>query len=197
MHSFITSQLALPDSIDTLNIHPNPSIGIEDIRALQVFLSKKPQRSDHNTVVINAAHLLTLPAQHALLKTLEEPPGKSLIYLVTPNYHSLLPTILSRCELINTPSDLPAINLVYSALFQKLISAHTVGERFTLLDSQPLTREQALEFLDTIELILHQQINSGLLSTINYQLITDTRRYLKANCSLKLCLDNLAINLVK
>lgn len=197
MHSFITSQLALPDSIDTLNIHPNPSIGIEDIRALQVFLSKKPQKANHNTVVIHAAHLLTLPAQHALLKTLEEPPGNSLIYLITSHPDTLLPTILSRCELINAPSDLPAVNKVYSAFFQKLISARTVGERFALLDTQPLTREQTLEFLDTIELILHQQITSGLLSTLNYQLITQVRQYLRANCSLKLCIDHLAINLVK
>lgn len=206
MHSFIISTFDPPDSPDTLKILPETSIGIEQIRQIQHFLSKKPIQSSHNTVIIYDAHLLTLPAQNALLKVLEEPPGNSLIYLVTSSPDTLLPTVLSRCEIISSATPSPTINPEYQKLFQELLATTGVGERMTLLESQALTREQALKFLKDVEYLLHQFVNnSPLRPPLNlrggsegalYQLITQVRQYLRANCSLKLCLDNLAINLL-
>ncbi|MEK7064310.1 MAG: hypothetical protein AAB973_01750, partial [Patescibacteria group bacterium] len=96
MHAFLIHQPPdFPDSPDTLKILPSPSIGIEEVRQIQKFLSRKPIRDDKNTVIVREAHLLTIPAQNALLKTLEEPPGNSLIYLITSSPYSLLPTVLS------------------------------------------------------------------------------------------------------
>ncbi|KKT76849.1 MAG: polymerase III, delta prime subunit protein [Candidatus Nomurabacteria bacterium GW2011_GWA1_46_11] len=199
MHAFLTTvNPELVEGLDTLHIIPDKSIGIDEIRQIQFFLSRKPTQSDHNTIVIHSAHLLTLPAQHALLKTLEEPPGNSLIYLITSTPDSLLPTILSRVQLIKQAfiKDFStSITLQKSKeLFVKLQKVG-VGERLKILEDQEFTRESALSLLDDLEYILHQQISSGLLSTINYELITSTRRYLKANCNLKLCLSHLAINL--
>src|SRR5579884_1452927 len=59
------------------------AIGIEDVRSLEHFLSLKvPRRNQFNrTVIIEDAHLLTLEAQNALLKTLEEPPEASILIL--------------------------------------------------------------------------------------------------------------------
>lgn len=50
--------------------------------------------------VVEEAERLSLPAQNAMLKTLEEPYGKTLIILLTDDAESLLPTIRSRCRLI-------------------------------------------------------------------------------------------------
>ena len=199
MHAFLTTvNPELVEGLDTLHIIPDKSIGIDEIRQIQFFLSRKPTQSDHNTIVIHSAHLLTLPAQHALLKTLEEPPGNSLIYLITSTPDSLLPTILSRVQLIKQAfiKDFStSITLQKSKeLFVKLQKVG-VGERLKILEEQEFTRESALVFLDELEYLLHQQISSGLLSTMNYELITSTRRYLKANCNLKLCLSHLAINI--
>lgn len=198
MHAFLTTvNPELVEGLDTLHISPDPSIGIDEIRQIQFFLSRKPIQSDHNTVVIHQAHLLTLPAQHALLKTLEEPPGDSLIYLITSTPDSLLPTILSRVQLEpKTPNSKPNLETLKNGqlLLSKLLNAK-IGDRLKILEEAEFTRETAIKFLDDLEYLLHQQISSGLLSTVNYQLITQVRQYLRANCNLKLCLSHLATNL--
>lgn len=190
MHAFLVHHSPdLPDSPDTLKISPDPSIGIDEIRQIQFFLSRKPMQSDHNTVVIHQAHLLTQPAQHALLKTLEEPPEGSLIYLVTSSPYSLLPTILSRVQITNLPNhpDLPDLSKS-KALLEKL-QKNGVGDRLKILEEQEFTRESALAFLDNLEHLIHQDLS---LSKI-YPVLVDTRKYLKANCNLKLCLSHLAL----
>lgn len=75
---------------------------IEVVRELQQFLSRKPLQSKYNLGLLTEAHLLSLEAQNALLKTLEEPPGESRIILIAPQTSSLLATIVSRCLLTET-----------------------------------------------------------------------------------------------
>lgn len=201
MHAFLYPDLPdLPENPDVLRILPEKSIGIEEVRTIQHFLSRKPVQSDHNTVVISAAHLLTLPAQHAFLKTLEEPPGNSLIYLITKYPDSLLPTILSRVQIANLPN-LP--NLPNDTkLVEKLLESK-VGDRLALLDSQNFTRESFLAFLDQFEYYLHSVIlkhsegskpDSSLTLRMT-DLIFESRKYLKSNCNLKLIAGHLALNL--
>ena len=193
MHAFLTTvDPDLPASPDTLNITPEKSIGIDEVRTIQHFLSRKPTQSDNNTVVIHQAHLLTLPAQHALLKTLEEPPPGALIYLITSQPDSLLPTILSRVQIIPAPymsykSD--ATYMTYTSDLLKKLQSSEVGDRLKILEEQEFTRESALKFLDDLERLLHSNLDLDL----DYQLIVDTRRYLKANVNLKLCLTHLAL----
>lgn len=187
MHSFITPQTPkIPKGPDTLFISPEKSIGIEEIRVIQHFLSRK-SLGNHNTVIIENAHLLTLPAQHALLKTLEEPPANSLIYLVTTQPDSLLPTILSRCQISTTPYTSNMSDLTYLSHF--LTSG--VGDRLKFFEDQSFTRTTALEFLDNLEYLVHQNLSFSRV----YPLISSTRHYLKSNCSLKLSLDFFALNL--
>ncbi len=199
MHAFITqdSRFKAQGSIDTLEINPDTSIGIEEVRQIQHFLSRKPIQSDQNIVVIHQAHLLTVPAQNALLKTLEEPPGNSLIYLVTDFPDQLLPTVLSRVQLEPStyhlepsPKDLEKTKKLLDGLL-----ATGVGERLKLIEAEAFTRETALEFLSHLEYLIHDQIQNSQLSIVNYQLLTETRKYLKANCNVKLCLDYLALRL--
>jgi DNA polymerase-3 subunit delta' len=51
--------------------------------------------------IVNEAERMTAQAQNALLKTLEEPPEYAVIILLTANVNSMLPTILSRCVVLN------------------------------------------------------------------------------------------------
>lgn len=74
---------------------------IEAIRQAKIWLAKKPFSGQKKIVIITEAQNLTLPAQNALLKTLEEPPAHSLIILTTPNPALLLPTVVSRCQIIH------------------------------------------------------------------------------------------------
>ena len=192
MHAFLTTvNPELAEGLDTLHISPDKS-GIDEVRAIQHFLSRKPTQSDHNTVVIHQAHLLTLPAQHALLKTLEEPPPGALIYLITSQPDSLLPTILSRVQIIPAPYmsyKFDATYMTYTSDLLKKLQSSGVGDRLKILEEQEFTRESALKFLDDLERLLHSNLDLDL----DYQLIVDTRRYLKANVNLKLCLTHLAL----
>ncbi len=78
------------------------AIGIEPIRSLEHFLSLKvPSQNTYNRVVIvENSHLLTLEAQNALLKNLEEPPAGTIMILTASHDKSLLPTIRSRAQSI-------------------------------------------------------------------------------------------------
>lgn len=166
-------QCSIINSPDTLVITPEKSIGIDEVRQIQSFLSRKPY-GDKNKVYLQNAHLLTIPAQNALLKILEEPPGNSEIFLVTNQPNQLLPTVLSRVQIVPTTQN------------TQLTPINPIGYDLESIT----TREQALAFLDGIEMYLHENLNS----TINYELLTIARKYLKSNCNLKLCLDYFAIN---
>jgi DNA polymerase-3 subunit delta' len=92
----------------TTNNHPdvvviNPegtSIRIEHIRAMQHQLSYKPYESQRTIIIIDGCESLTSPAANALLKTLEEPPGSTLLLLLTSKKDALPLTIISRCQQI-------------------------------------------------------------------------------------------------
>lgn len=78
------------------------AIGIEAVRSLERFLALKvPVNAELNrVVVIENAHVLTLEAQNALLKMLEEPPAGTLIILTVRHEQTVLPTIRSRAQSI-------------------------------------------------------------------------------------------------
>ena len=57
----------------------------------------KPYCSPHKIYIIPDAEMMTVQAQNALLKTIEEPPEYAVIILLTSNIDALLPTIQSRC----------------------------------------------------------------------------------------------------
>lgn len=83
--------------------HEKPAtIGVEDIRGgINNDIVIKPYSSKWKIYLINEAEKMTVQAQNALLKTLEEPPAYAVILLLTSNIDVLLPTILSRCVVLN------------------------------------------------------------------------------------------------
>lgn len=72
-------------------------IVVADVRRLSEFFSRKPAEGAWRVAVVDAADEMNRNAANALLKTLEEPPLRSLILLVTHAPGRLLPTIRSRC----------------------------------------------------------------------------------------------------
>jgi DNA polymerase-3 subunit delta' len=73
-------------------------ISIEQVRELQRELGFRSLSAHPKVGIVNDAHLLTLQAQNALLKTLEEPNGDSVLILVAVQASALAATILSRCQ---------------------------------------------------------------------------------------------------
>ena len=79
--------------------HEKPaSIGVDDIREqLNDTIQVRPYSSYYKIYIVDEAEKMTVQAQNALLKTIEEPPAYAVILLLTTNQDSFLPTILSRC----------------------------------------------------------------------------------------------------
>lgn len=73
-------------------------IKIDAIRKMQKRLQYKPLEGRYKILIIDRAELINVSAANALLKTLEEPPDKSIIILISSNVNSLLPTLISRCQ---------------------------------------------------------------------------------------------------
>ncbi len=90
-----------PDIIRVTQEKPN-SIGVDDIRTqINGDIAIKPYSGPRKIYIVNEAEKMTVQAQNALLKTLEEPPSYAVIILLTTNVNAMLQTILSRCVVLN------------------------------------------------------------------------------------------------
>ena len=89
-----------PDIIRVTHEKPN-TISVDDIREqVNNDIVIKPYSSKYKIYIIPEADLMTVQAQNALLKTIEEPPEYAVIMLLTENAETLLPTIRSRCVMM-------------------------------------------------------------------------------------------------
>ena len=86
---------------DLLYIKAGEKLGIAEARQIKKHFSLKPYSAKGRGVVLEDAALLTIEAQNALLKTLEELPQEAFLILGAGSDANLLPTILSRCEIKN------------------------------------------------------------------------------------------------
>ena len=73
-------------------------IKIDQVRAVSDFIALSTHRDGHRVLVLHPAEAMQPAGANALLKTLEEPPPRTLIVMVSDRPARLLPTILSRCR---------------------------------------------------------------------------------------------------
>ncbi len=81
-------------------VHPESKsrvIVIDQMRQLMQDINLKPTEAEYKTAIVSGADRLNVQAANAFLKTLEEPPPKSIIILLTTAPQRILETILSRC----------------------------------------------------------------------------------------------------
>lgn len=74
------------------------NIGIDQVRNLHRLLESAPSLAPMRVILIDSADDMELPAANALLKSLEEPPARTIFLLVSHAPSRLLPTIRSRCR---------------------------------------------------------------------------------------------------
>lgn len=75
------------------------SIGVDNIRDIIKEVNKKPYEGNKKVIIIYNAEKMTIEAQNAFLKTIEEPPTGVLIILLSENLEIMLETIRSRCQI--------------------------------------------------------------------------------------------------
>lgn len=86
------------DPKDKKNQSKVEQIKIDDIRDINQFMTLSRQRAKYKIVCINFAETMNVNAANALLKTLEEPPQNSILFLLSSRADTLLATIKSRCQ---------------------------------------------------------------------------------------------------
>ena len=113
-----------PDCILYDNVHPNlrtlmpesegSEIKVDQVRSLIEFFSVTGHSNRLKICLINEAHRLNINATNALLKTLEEPAGSSIILLCSSQLGLLSPTLKSRCQ--KFPIDIPSREISHNWL---------------------------------------------------------------------------------
>lgn len=93
-----------PDDADAREKKKSKEIKIEQIRDIADFMTLTTHRGGFRVLLVHPAETLNPAAANALLKTLEEPPPRTVILLVTDRIGRLLATIKSRCQRLMVPS---------------------------------------------------------------------------------------------
>lgn len=173
------------------------SIGIKTIRTLQQKVMLKPLKKGNKAVILEQADHLTIEAQNALLKTLEEPPAHTIIILAAESKDALLPTILSRSTILATEEQAAALTpKEYDMLMhelQSLIQA-PIGQRFRFAEALAKDRDEALSWLDKMQLVVRSTMlqDTGSHShIITMKALLDCRRIVQAtNANIRLALEH-------
>lgn len=86
-------------ALDVMEIDAASNTGVDMVRENIIENAQfQPTRSQYKIFIIDEVHMLSTSAFNALLKTLEEPPAKTIFILATTEIHKLPATILSRCQ---------------------------------------------------------------------------------------------------
>lgn len=83
-------------SMDVIEMDAASNRGIDDIRAIRDSVKLSPAQAKKKIYILDEAHMLTLDASNAFLKTLEEPPAHVIFILATTDPHKLPETVRSR-----------------------------------------------------------------------------------------------------
>jgi DNA polymerase-3 subunit delta' len=95
-----TDLLCLSPAYDAKKHVEKSTISVDESRKVPDFLSLTPAEGLWRVVIIDAVDQLTNAAANALLKILEEPPARAMLFLICHQPAAILPTIRSRCRLL-------------------------------------------------------------------------------------------------
>lgn len=150
-------------------------------------------------VVLAEAEKLTTEAANAFLKILEEPPGNTILILTAPNEQTVLPTISSRCQVVNLGTAPGEAEKEDIKTMKHFLSAG-VGEKLALVEETG-DRQKALEFvigqtLAARKLLLEAaQTDNQIIQLIDQ--LSQAKADLESNVNVKLVLADLLLNYPK
>ncbi|HEX6852855.1 MAG TPA: DNA polymerase III subunit delta' [Candidatus Polarisedimenticolaceae bacterium] len=110
-------------------------IVVDQIREVTRHAGSSPRQGKVRVFVIDPADRMNTEAQNALLKTLEEPPGRSVLMLIASRPHALLPTVRSRC--FRVPFGAMAVDGLAAALAASGMHAAEARTRAALAGGRP------------------------------------------------------------
>ncbi len=176
---------------DLLWFEAESKLGIEEARKIKDFLSLKPYQGSNRAVVLIAAENLTDAAQNALLKTLEEPPPGTILILGASSEDQFLPTILSRCQVINLKSSNKSSE-IFDKDIKDLLDA-TMEKRFQFIEKL----DKRDEFLFALTLYFRNQMLEGKSRKPQEFLkdLIDAERWARQNVNIRAILEYLMLKM--
>lgn len=77
-----------------------PTVPVEWVREINHAIMRGSIEKGKNIIIMDGVDLMSAESSNAMLKTLEEPPPNTIMLLLTERIHALLPTIISRCQIL-------------------------------------------------------------------------------------------------
>jgi DNA polymerase III subunit gamma/tau len=90
--------IASATSLDVIEMDAASNNSVDDIRDLRESVAYSPVSGRHKIYILDEAHMLSSQAWNAFLKTLEEPPPRTIFVLATTEAQKVLPTVVDRCH---------------------------------------------------------------------------------------------------
>jgi DNA polymerase-3 subunit gamma/tau len=90
--------IAAATSLDVIEMDAASNNSVDDIRDLRERVAYAPVSGRHKVYILDEAHMLSSQAWNAFLKTLEEPPPRTIFVLATTEAQKVLPTVVDRCH---------------------------------------------------------------------------------------------------
>jgi DNA polymerase III subunit gamma/tau len=92
------TSIAAASSLDVIEMDAASNNSVDDIRDLREKVGYAPVSGRHKVYILDEAHMLSTQAWNAFLKTLEEPPPRTIFVLATTEAQKVLPTVVDRCH---------------------------------------------------------------------------------------------------
>ncbi len=92
------TSIASATSLDVIEMDAASNNSVDDIRELREKVAYAPVSGRHKVYILDEAHMLSSQAWNAFLKTLEEPPPRTIFVLATTEAQKVLPTVVDRCH---------------------------------------------------------------------------------------------------
>ena len=170
-----------------------PLVKIDDVRSLNNLI--RLSFNQPTLIVCQNIHEAGEEALNAFLKNLEEPQENIYFALTAPSTRKVLPTIVSRCQIIRIRNEELRIKNDGTEEFIKL----STGQKLAFVDKIK-DREKAIELAESLVNFLHSQHHLEKIDyskvTKNLEIAGQTLANLKANGNISLQLTNLSISLV-
>lgn len=178
----------LPEGEGEVHVFHYDQIGIDEIRALTVEAHRKPAVADSGKQIVVTAKKISLEAQQAALKILEEPPASVRITIVLPVGTQLLSTVLSRVQthVVDQTSDTSCFDDWRSTSY---------ADRLGVIEEKLKTKD--IEWMQSFKHGLQQHLKQshGYSSIVLKQLDFVVNEFLTRGASNKMVLEHLALSL--
>jgi DNA polymerase III subunit delta' len=189
------------DKFDINILESEKQIGIANVKEIQAKAYLKPTKSKEKALVIFAFLGLTIEAQNALLKLLEEPPNNTIIILLVGSIDSVLPTIRSRCKIIELNQETTSSeneNLDKHLELLSSLEKAGVGERLKIAQDYSKDKDEAVETIEKMILALRNELLKNQNVDVVKKITKLQKSYTlikKTNINLRLALENLFLNI--